>query len=255
MGLPFPSPGALYGQPCDPGACSCLPDPQLSCQLVRTAVEYVPARILNARKGDLVLCAGDGSGTVGQLLGALAAPQVYTHMGVMVEDYTTIRHSTGLPNRFQANDVGSIGGDPEPVRGFEPPVVRFGWPGTMTQTVDEALQANYPGIGQQNDDPPPYLYCDQDKGTTSFQAEDLKNNCFKCGELSFNTVYGGGGNRRDCLVVSPCSSVEIAHPYLRGILHSIADEVQGINGHYRFFAYTRAQISQDPAFQIGRAHV
>jgi hypothetical protein len=169
-------------------------------------------------------------------------------MGVMVEDYTTIRHATGIADRFQAYNVGSIAGSPEPVDGFEPDVVRFGWPGTMTQTVDEALQANFPGIGQQSSDPPPYLYCDQDNGTTPYQATDITNHCFACKELSFNTVYGGGGQRRDCLVVSPCSSAEIAHPELREVLHSVADDAKGINGHYRFYAYTNAPICQDAGF-------
>jgi len=246
-----PSAHALLGHPCDPNACSCLPNAHVTCQWVQTATQYIPAKILNARKGDLILCAGDGSGSVGQLLGALAAPQVYTHMGVMVEDYTTIRHSTGIANRFQAYDVGNLFGTPEPTDGFVPDVVRFGWPGTMTQTVDEALQATIPGIAQPSPDPPPYLYCDRDNGTTSYPNEKIDNHCFAVNELSFNTVYGGqlGNERRDCLVVSPCSAAEIAHPVLRQILHSIADEVKGINGHYRFYAYTLAQIAQDPAWQ------
>jgi len=244
-----PSARALLGDPCDPNMCSCSPNPHVTCQWVKTATEYIPAQILNGKKGDLILCASDGSGSLGQLLGALAAPQVYSHMGVMVEDFTTIRHSTLIPDRFQAYDRGTIFGTPEPINGFEPDVVRFGWPGTITQTVDEAVQATNPGVGKQSIDPPPYLYCDQDNGTVSYQSDDIDNHCFKVGELSFNTVYGKFGDRRDSLVVSPCSAAESANPILRQVLHSIADEVKGINGHYRFFAFTLARIAQDPAWK------
>lgn len=238
------------GQPCDPADCSsCAPGDHLTCQFVETVVEQVPARILNARKGDLVLCPGDGRGTIGTLLGALRAPQVYTHMGIVVEDFTTIRHSTDIPDRMQAHPVGSLVGQPEPLDGFDPEMVKYGWPGTLTQTVDEAFQAQNPGIvPTAASQTPPYLYCDADNGTQPFSGPSPGNHCFSCNELSFNTVFGQDGTRRDPLVVSPCTAAEMAHPELRQILHAIADEAKGINGHYRFYAYSDATIAQKPSY-------
>jgi hypothetical protein len=185
------------------------------------------------------------------LLASLQTPQVYSHMGIMVDDFKTIRHSTAASDRMQAYPAGNVLGLDLPMNGFEPDKVKYGWPGTLTQSVDEALAATKPELYPPlpNDQTPTYLYCDRDNGTTRFADPDADNFCFKISELSFSPVSGLGIDSRDAVVVMPCNSSEMQHPELRDILHAIADEMKGIAGHYRFFAYTRAAIAEDPAFR------
>jgi hypothetical protein len=227
-------------------------------------MQWIPAKIANARKGDLILCSDDGTGQIGALLLALNAPQTFSHMGVMVDDYLTIRHSTMSPDRM-TDPFFAVGpqilGTPLPIDGFEAGVVRIGWPGTITQSVDEAFRASNPGVVDPMALPhgvslTSIYRSDRDNQTTSpeqlikhsQQDSSFYTHMYAMNELSFNTVFGPLGDQRPCLVVSPCPEFEQAYPFLRSILHNIADEVRGINGHYRFFAYTKASISQEPSY-------
>src|ERR1700678_570006 len=90
----------LLGTPCNFRDCSCQVSPNVTCQVVSTAQQWLPAQLANARKGALILCSDDGRGTIGTLLGALNAPQTFSHMGIMVDDYLTIRHSTMSDERM-----------------------------------------------------------------------------------------------------------------------------------------------------------
>jgi len=246
-----PEAAALIGTQCDWDDCSCRISPNVTCQVVRVEQGWVPACISNAKKGDLILCPGDGRGSIGSLLGALQTPQVYSHMGIMVDNFNTIRHSTAVSKRMQAYPVGGVLGLPLPTHGFEPDKVKYSWPGTITQSVDEALAATMPSafLPVPDGQTAPYLYCDRDNGTQPFAQDDADHFCFKIAELSFAPVFGIGNSRREPLIVQPCTVAEMEHPEVRDILHDIAEEAKGIAGHYRFYAYTNAAIAEDPAFQ------
>ncbi len=241
----------LLGKSCDWTDCSCRINPNVTCQVFRVIQGMVPAMILNASKGDLILCPGDGTGSIGALLGALQMPQVYSHMGIMMDKGMNIRHCTAVASRMQAYPVGGTFDLPLPIDGFEQDKVTYGWPGTITQSVDEAFAATMPGsfLTVPKDQSAPYLYCDRDNGKTPFTEENPDNFCFKMAELSFVPVFGLGGDRRDPLVVRPCRGALSEHPEIRSIVEDVAEEVKGIAAHYRFYAYTNATIAEDPAYQ------
>jgi hypothetical protein len=135
-----PAGAPQVGAECDPDN---LPDhvPEgFACQATtETRTVLTPGRFMNARKGDAVLAPG-GNGLIGGLLTHVGYPQRYSHSGIMTSNYTQITHCTANEDRMQAFPVGSIPLDgPEPVDGFRPDVVKYGWPGTITQTVENAV--------------------------------------------------------------------------------------------------------------------
>lgn len=234
----------MLGSPSDCTDCGdpCHPHPFVTSQLNKVTSGMRSAYISNALKGDLILCPGDGSGTIGGLLGNLNPQQVYSHMGIMVADYTTIRHATGVQERIQAYPSGKILGIGvgAPIDGFEPQKVKFGWPGTITQTVADAFNAtqdfdnSFDGA----------LYSDRDNPDSDHQ--------WRIHELSFYGVWGLHGDFREALVVSPCTGALSNFPALRSVAQRVADQAMKIRGHYRFFAYTRAAIANDPAFAVAK---
>ena len=230
---------ALIGKPCEWDDCSCRISPNVTCQVVSVEQQWMPACIQHTFKGELILCPGDGRGSIGALLGALSTPQVYSHMGILVDNGKTIRHSTAVSQRMQAYPVGGIAGLPLPTDGFEPDKVKFPWPGTITQTVDEALAATLPSsfLVVPDGQTPPYLYCDRDNGTQAFADSDTDHFCFRVAELSFGPAFGVGMSRREVVVVQPCDAAIMEHPELLDILSDIADEAKGIAGHYRWHSY------------------
>jgi hypothetical protein len=231
----------LIGTACDCSKCDdqplCPPNPNITCQVVSVDQGMRPAFIANARKGDLVLCPGDGAGVIGALLSALNPAQVYSHMGIMVADQLSVRHSTAIPERMMADPEGRLFGladVPVPLDGFVEEKVQFGWPGTITQSVDEAYHAS------QDSDYPDAKYSDR--------TNPDKDHLWSVNALGFDPVYSIDGQRRPALVVSCCSNYESQYPVLRTILRMVADEVLAMRGHYRFYAYTDGSIALDPAF-------
>ena len=105
------------------------------------ASTFRATRIANARAGNLFLCPADGVGIIGGLLLHLRYPQRFSHMGVFVDDGLTIRHSTVVQDQMTADKhmTGSIFGQPAPTDGFTDDAIRYGWPGTITQTVSDAF--------------------------------------------------------------------------------------------------------------------
>ena len=95
MLVPFDEPVPVVGQECDPDN---LPDnlsEGMVCQLTSESQwRFVPGRVLNAKKGDLVL-SHDGQGMIGQMLQHLTPPQFYSHSGIMSKNHIELRHSTG----------------------------------------------------------------------------------------------------------------------------------------------------------------
>jgi hypothetical protein len=212
----------------------CPPDPHLTCQLParlpsaggpapQTKLVRRATRIANARGGNLFLCPADGLGIIGGLLMNLRYPQRFSHMGVFVDDGLTIRHSTVVQDQMTAKKhmTGSILGQPAPTDGFMDDAIRYGWPGTITQTVDDAFH--------------------QLPGAVSYK--DADGGIYDVAELSFTTVQATDGELLTPVVVRPCQeSTEVAD-----VLNVVAAAVKEINGHYRFYAYTDAGIALDPA--------
>jgi hypothetical protein len=213
-----PQPGAE----CDPDN---LPDnlPEgMVCQLTSEVQwRYVPGRILNAKKGDLLLDPG-GPGLIGQLLRQVTPPQFYSHCGIMTMNHIELRHSTGSDDWLKDHPAGDFLGN-KGTRGFDPQALKYLWPGTVTQTIDNA----YSGQWMDSPDTGPYRIAD-----FSF-APDLSN--------SSTIIYP--------LVVKPSPFDETAA--VRLTLHQIADAAVQINGHYRFYCYTDPAIALTPEGTAG----
>lgn len=136
-----PSPGPLAeGQICDPDnlteeELAQASTDQLVCQLSTEEQEVLmPARFMNARKGDIILSPG-GTGLVGTLLRAVDPPQSYSHSGIMTRNYDEITHSTASEARLHDYLLGiSDGSD-----GIEPRVLKYMWPGVVAQSVEAAI--------------------------------------------------------------------------------------------------------------------
>ena len=109
---------------------------QLVCQLTDTTqTVLMPGSFQNALKGDIVLSPG-GNGAdqvISGLLRALNPAQVHSHSGIMTQNFVEIAHCTASANRLADNTTG-IGG----AGGIQPDALQYGWPGSITQTVDAA---------------------------------------------------------------------------------------------------------------------
>jgi len=245
-----PSSQAILGLRCQQGDCLeeqplCPPDPRITCQLVpadptiKTWVRdwvKLPWRIANAQKGDLIMSPGGSGGLIGTLLSQLMPPQHYTHMGIMTRDQTEVRQATACGDWLEDNPNGSIIlSGPQPSDGFKPDVVRYGWPGTITQSIDVAYQASV----------------DPNFAPAAVKAPNEKFYVIK--ELGFDTIrinVEADADKPpkwqdiDCLVVSSCPESDKA----RFLLERIADETKAVRGHYRFFAYTNASICLNPQY-------
>jgi hypothetical protein len=175
--------------------------------------ELVQPHLANGLRGDTVL--SSGCGMIGKLMMQVSPPQKFSHSGMMTRNYFEIRHSTASEDRLQDYPVGTFG---EPTDGFREDILKFGWPGMITQSIDEAYN------GQRMIDP-----------------ETGKN----------YVVSGFNEDPRLC-----AGDVSLVHPHVirplavagpqdevRSTLHAVADEMLAIDGHYRFFAYTDAAIA------------
>lgn len=245
------------GDVCDPNACE--EGGNLSCQLTdEVAWVYADARVANAEKGDLILCPASSSGIIGSQLGALTPPQHFTHMGIFVAD-GTIRQCTFLQDRLQDEaymhdhlDVTLTfhgAGYPvdvytatqaAPVHGFTPAHVRFGWPGTVSLPVDDAIYGD--------------LYGDTYPRCRFLDAEHPDLKMYAVHELSFSPVAIDPPPGRAApfvlppLLVKPCTN-RSEGPFIRQVAWDVADTAAGMDGHYRFYGYSDAAIALDPARQ------
>ncbi|MDA4118691.1 MAG: hypothetical protein OK455_10150 [Thaumarchaeota archaeon] len=254
---------AMIGKQCN--CDDCPPDPRISCQYDGSPVTYVvTAYIQNARKGDLLLCPGGGGGIIGGLLHALDPPQHYSHMGIMTKNFYWVRHSCGIDDRLTADEyaTGSIFGTPAPLSGFKPDHLRFAWPGTLTQTVDQAYLASIANNTNANKSIVNFVKCslvDQDS------AQNPKTD-YNINALGFDPIFDSTADTSVFkgdpslgyppgtvfpLIVKVCGLLETDE--VRQTLHQVADAAMNLFGHYRFFCYTDPTIALSPLMLDGPA--
>jgi len=204
----------IIGQVCAEGD----PPPRLGviCAPTQEWGVWSDARMANAYKGDIILT--PGCSLIGDLLRQVSPPQFFTHSGLMVRNYDQIRHSTAPVERYGDYTVGLSVGIADIPFGIRPDVLRYGWPGIITQSVHDAV------MGAVLEDPEKKRY---EIGGFSFTPQS-------CGE-DLPLV--------DRTVVKPPPGSD---PSVRGRLEQAADIAKDINGHYRFYAYTDAAIATDP---------
>ncbi|MBN2848517.1 MAG: hypothetical protein JXP72_08750, partial [Coriobacteriia bacterium] len=202
------------GERCNPGDTS---RPGYFCRATdKWAV--VPGELANAEKGDIVMSPSCG-GIIGSLLYALKPAQFYSHTGIMIEDRSDIYHTTTpgeRPEFYPAN------GKTLPTDGFDGNVMKYGWPGTLSQPPFEAFW------GQWMPDPKGY--------GLNVHAFGYETKTCDLDELQ--------PLKPPVVIKPPWNSSQ----QVRATLHQLADEVATINGHYRFYAYTDAKMAFDPQY-------
>jgi hypothetical protein len=207
-----PIPGDSLGMRCLPG--DTVPRPGLTCQRTNHPT-LTQARIANALKGDLLLDAECDA--IGAALRALTPRQMYTHEGIMTRNHYQVRHSTAVMARYAAYPNGVFG---KPSDGIQEQALRFGWPGTLLHSIQAAYQ------GEEVTDP---------------QSPSME----KYSVVAFASkpvVCEGDSDIAFPLVIKPTPG---APPTVRDGLKRAADMALGINAHYRFFAFTKADIGLD----------
>lgn len=227
-----PLPGFIAeGQICDPDNLTeedlaVADEGQLVCQLTDEVKDVMmPARWMNARKGDCILSPG-GDGIIGGLMLNVKLAQWYSHSGIMTRNYDEITHSTGSQKRLMDHLIGFTADGSD---GFEPSVLKYIWPGAVTQTVQHSIEGeNFP-------DP------EYDK-TYSISA---------FGPHSVGVTHNDQMVMIPPLVLKPDPLQET--PAVRTALHGIATDVRNNAGrpgvkpkyHYRWYCYT------DPTIGLG----
>ena len=272
-----PELGEKLRKECDPK--DCPPDPRLVCEPTdEIEWKWEPPYIPNARKGDLILTPADGVGMVGTLLTKAQPTQFYDHMGIMVEDQILVRHATMGHDRIKKKEYYTgkvLGIEPAPTDGLRPDLITYGWPGTITQTVDDAFYTGFdswsprPGAPPETslnprwdfyafnpttpklvrpkdtdkkevwdaywkDLNPRRLFFDPERPADSYSIHNFPN------APQFRMDIDGLVFGR---VVKPHPQLEAADPDLRPTLHRVAAAAEQIDGHYRFFSYSKARIA------------
>lgn len=201
------------GQPCVQND----PYPRIGLECVPTGppIQF-DGRIANAYKGDIILSPGCGNGMISNLLRQTIPPQRFSHNGMMVEDFSTIRHSTSAEGRYESHKI------IEGLFGLQTDPLRYGWPGAITQSVKDAYNSDYLMHNPEDD---------EDYNLTGFS-----NDAKRCGT---------DVNLTQPTVVKPPPGSD---PAVRERLHAVADLAKTIQGHYRFFAYTNGAIANDTAY-------
>jgi hypothetical protein len=241
------------GEICNPTSCD--EGGNLSCQLTdKVETVYADAYVANAEKGDLFLCPATSNGVIGSLLGSLTPAQHFTHMGIFVDD-RVIRQCTFIEDRlkdkaympenldvtltFVGGNISYTDSQPAPVHGFAPDLVRYGWPGTITLPIDDAIYGDLYGDG--------YPRC-------KFLDPDHPNQkMYSVHELSFSPVVIDPPTGQASpfvlppLVVKPCTNRSEGW-FIRRVAWEVANTAAAMDGHYRFYGYSDAAIALDPSF-------
>jgi hypothetical protein len=163
---------------------------------------------MNAKKGDIVLSPGDGS-LIARALAAVDPPEAYSHSGMMTRNRDEITHSTASQARL--TDSAYVDQD-----GFRPDILKYLWPGAITQTVKHAVE------GEDMVDP---------ESGNSYTVGGF-------GSLQAYSDPWGSTPLAVAMVVKPNPLNETSA--IRTQLHSIADFASNQVGksHYSFFCYT-----------------
>lgn len=222
--------------PCD--CSSCGPNPSFTCSYSGEDETVDDAYIANAYRGNLLLCPGSGAGVIGGLLHALTPPQHYSHMGILVANYNLVRHCTCSSEWLTASEyfTGSVLGVPAPVDGLDPSHLQFGWPGTITQSVYQAVMAERYGTN-----PPPGSAAAYAGSMLTDQAStQTPKSKYLMADLSFDPVSDDGQTWYPPLIVKPCPSLQTSA--VTNALGRIADAALEIYAHYRFYCYTNGLV-------------
>ncbi|HEY5198221.1 MAG TPA: hypothetical protein VIJ51_14470 [Solirubrobacteraceae bacterium] len=182
---------------------------------------------VNARRGDVILSAG-GNAFVGGLLTQVSPPQNFSHCGIVTASHDQLTHCTASQEWLEDHPIGwPVIAANQPIHGFESDAVKYGWPGAVTQTVEQA-------VAQQD-------LRAQDNGLWYRLEQDFS-------VLPPSPVPAGVFMLVPPLVVKPDPMRET--PAVRRQLVTVADDACANTGraHYRFYTFTEPRIGADPAW-------
>jgi hypothetical protein len=230
--VPQPVP-VIDGQNCDPDNLPGNIPANMVCQATaETKQVYTDGRFINGRKGDIILSPG-GSGAIGGLLHQVNPAQRWDHSGLITQNYNQITHCTASDDRMMNPRYfeGSILGQPAPLRGIRTDIIKYGWPGVITQTAANA-------VGDPN--------AVQDS-TEKYHDPENKDDLYTINAFSNQPVAGDGTSMWK--LVQP--TIVTADPMLetvqmRELMHKVADAAvaQTNKYHYRFYCYTDPTINE-----------
>ncbi|SDW68424.1 Tetratricopeptide repeat-containing protein [Amycolatopsis xylanica] len=228
----------VQGADCDPDNPPAQIPENFACQFTgETKTKEIPARVVNARKGDIVLVPG-GNGMIGGLLSQVTPAQRYAHCGIMTKNFVEISHSTASQDWLVQEHPRGIysGGKKQPTDGFEPDALRFQWPGGITQSVAEAY------------------------GGSQFTSPEGKQFGISAFNLVDAAVLDGQWQIIEPMVIKPHPLAELADPTIRQRLHKVADEARKLTvtaadtaagrqsgTHYRFYSYSDSAVALRPS--------
>ena len=189
---------------------------------------FVPARIMNGKKGDVVLLPGGPIGFIGKLLLALTPPQFFSHCGIMTGNFYKLRHATASDEWVEDQVTGTtfVAPDDRGTQGFDPEGLKYIWPGAIDQSVEQAFHGSY------------FLYSLKDgKHKKPYKIEAFSNDPAFFMEHDRHVVFP--------LVLKPDPLLEgdAAFAHVRPTLHKVAEKAKQIKAHYRFFCYSNSAIS------------
>ena len=204
---------------------------------------YYSPYVDNAQKGDTVVSAA--CGMIGNLLRKVDPPQKYSHTGIMVEDRYSVRHSTAVQDRYADYGIGNFAGSD----GIRMDVLRFGWPGTITESVDESY------LGAFHTDPESgAAYWNSGFNSRAVGIKSNEVGCRDHGDIVPQLVlrpppeteaYGSE--------VAVDTDDEAGPKNIRLALHDAADQSLEVDGHYRFFGYTVGVVEELAGAESGWA--
>jgi hypothetical protein len=190
---------------------------------------YVPARIMNGKKGDVVLLPGGPLGFIGGLLQKLTPPQNFSHCGIMSGNFYKVRHATASEDWLYDEVYGKtvpIFSEKVGTEGFRPESIKYIWPGTIDQTVEQAFSGSF------------FKYTSPD-GT--------RQKAYKIQAFGNDPVFFLNQSRHvvfpQILKPDPLLEGDPAFAHLRPTLAEVAEKAKRIHGHYRFFCYSNGAIS------------
>ncbi len=208
------------------------PTENLVCRLTgQRGKVYVPARIMNGKKGDIILVPGGPLGFIGGLLQKVRPPQRFSHCGIMSANFYKLRHSTASSDWLEDEVYGRTFLDPDSVgtEGFSPESVKYIWPGTITQTVEDAF------LGEMR----------EYKSSDGKRQKGYEIKAFAKDPVFFEHVEDGDRHIVFPMVVKPDPLLEgdPAFALVRPTLIKVAEKAKQMKGHYRFFCYSNGAIT------------
>jgi len=223
----------VAGTVCDPDNPPAVEPAGMACQLTSEARwTTVPGRFINARKRDIVLNPAnlsDPDDLITNLMRQVTPPQRWSHSGIMTRNYDQITHSTASMKRVLDHPNGAVMGKPAPTNGHDPDVLRYLWPGVVTQSAEDSVE------GEMMKSPDP--------GGKRYEIHGFR---------TVSTYDDGALEVSVPLVVKPDPFLETSA--IRAKLERVADfaAAQAGRSYYSFFAYTDPRV-RDGAGAIKRA--